>query len=448
MKSFYIKLVGIVIVSALIITGLAVGLIHIRAVSERNPLRYDGFRRYLLDQIRELGPNPGTEAITSLAQEYSFHIQVLGPKVDVSTEPNYFRSATFNNLQVQSMPNRSHRRRPEPNRPGPPNRHRPEFPRMTGLFDGDTLVGLQLMVGENRWILVNAPPDLMVRLLPVLLILGIGLVFIGLAIMVKRWFIDPLNRLEKAISAFAVNMDTADTPMPGGQLEKLFRAFNDMKRQVSGVMADKERLLRDVSHDLKSPITRMRMAVELLDESRTRELLVTNLADLNQLVTKILESQEQQSFRNEIVDVELSLRRFLGSREFHLPIRLQPRVNFSFLGNETQLHRVFVNLIDNAEKYADREQGLDIEVTRQDHAGLIRFIDHGGDVAEGVLAKMFEPFYKSDNSRRQDQKSGFGLGLPICKQIVETMGGHIGAGPTPGGGLTVEISFPEADTAT
>jgi signal transduction histidine kinase len=189
----------------------------------------------------------------------------------------------------------------------------------------------------------------------------------------------------------------------------------------------------------------MRMAVELLEESKVKKMLLNDLGDLSVMVTKILESRQGKIIRNQQIEAAGCLERFLHSREFSLPVRLSVTRDFRFEGNEYQLARVFRNLIENSEKYAAVEQGIDIEISRQDSHGFIIFSDSGSHISDEEIEKIFEPFYKSDPARRQDFRNGYGLGLSICKQIVEAMGGQINAGRSAGDGLSIELVFPVGD---
>jgi len=443
MKRFYLKLLLIVTVSALAITGLTIGLIQLYHEIERDPLRHMGFRKYLAHRMMEIEYQKDKEALDFFSDEFDFFIKLTGPSFSYCTHPDYFSSESFTRLEQGPLPE------PEEGKDKKSSRRKPlkdattkELPSMTAFFENGNMVGLEISKEDIRCVIVRKPEDFIEQMVFGGLIVGVFLVFIGLAVIIKKWFVDPLNRLEHAIGSFAENMETAENQMPVGELVKVFQTFNDMKKQIALVMSDKERLLRDVSHDLKSPITRMRMAVELLDDSKVKTLLLNDMTDLSTLVTKILESRQGKIIRNQAIDAAIIVEQFLKSREFGVPVRMNILSNFQFLGNEIQLIRVFNNLIDNTEKYADITRGIDIEITRQDDHGFICFSDYGSGLTDNVLENLFEPFYKSDPSRRQDLKNGYGLGLSICKQIIETMGGQITAGRSQGNGLVIELVFP------
>ncbi|MBN2430894.1 MAG: HAMP domain-containing histidine kinase [Acidobacteria bacterium] len=446
MKHFYFRLFSIVLVSALVITGLVFWLNRVYRELEMNPLRYEGFRHYLVHRVLEAVEYRQESDLLEISNDFRFYIQLTGPQNSLITHPDYFDSDEFTGLQKGEIPSdRDREHRGSRNRRPP--REAPELrPDVKGLYENDVLQGLEIKYGVISCFLVRQPPDFWKRVFFYSLILSIFLVFLGLAVTVKLWFVDPLNRLEKAISAFPAELDSGEFHSQEGSLRQLFKTFHEMKKQVTTLMEDKERLLRDVSHDLKSPITRMRMAVELLDESKVKKMLLNDLGDLSVMVTKILESRQGKIIRNQLLDAAVCIERFRGSREFAIPIRLDVAADFRFEGNEYQLARVFRNLIENSEKYADPGKGIDIEISRQDQHGFIVFSDFGSHITDEEIEKIFEPFYKSDQARRQDSRNGYGLGLSICKQIIEVMGGQINAGRSAGAGLSIELVFPIAET--
>jgi|GEM_PF-3148652 len=446
MKHFYFRLFGIVLVSALAITGLIFWLNRVYRELEMNPLRYEGFRHYLVHRVLEAVEDHQESELVEISNDFRFYIQLTGPQKSLITHPDYFESDEFTGLQKGDIPSdRDGERRSSRNRRPP--REEPEIrPEVKGLYENDDLRGLEIRYGVITCFLVRQPPDFWKRVFFYGLIVCIFLVFLGLAVTVKLWFVDPLNRLEKAISAFPAELETGEPQSQEGSLRQLFKTFHEMKKQVTTLVEDKERLLRDVSHDLKSPITRMRMAVELLEESKVKKMLLNDLGDLSVMVTKILESRQGKIIRSQLLDAVACVERFRGSREFALPIRLTVAGNFRFEGNEYQLVRVFRNLVENSEKYADPRQGIDIEISRQDTHGFIVFSDSGSHITDEEIEKIFEPFYKSDQARRQDFRNGYGLGLSICKQLIEAMGGQINAGRSAGDGLSIELIFPMAES--
>jgi signal transduction histidine kinase len=445
MKHFYFRLFGIVLVSALIITGLILWLNQVYRELEMNPLRYEGFRHYLVHRVLEAVENREENDLVELSADFRFYVQLTGSQISLITHPDYFDSEEFTSLKTADIPE-ERRRDGRGSRDRRSRRDRTEDRIIVkGFYESDTLIGLQIQHDDMTCLLVRQPPDLWKRVFFYGLILCIFLIFFGLAVTVKRWFVDPLNRLEKAIGSFPAELETGEFQSQEGSLRQLFKTFHEMKKQVTTLMEDKERLLRDVSHDLKSPITRMRMGVELLEESKVKKMLLNDLGDLSVMVTKILESRQGKIIRNQQLGAAVCLNRFLESREFSIPVRLNVSRDFRFEGNEYQLDRVFRNLIENSEKYASPENGIEIEISRQENHGFIIFSDSGSDISDEEIEKIFEPFYKSDQARRQDFRNGYGLGLSICKQIVEAMGGQINASRSAGRGLSIELVFPAED---
>ncbi|MCK5879586.1 MAG: HAMP domain-containing histidine kinase [Holophagae bacterium] len=240
-------------------------------------------------------------------------------------------------------------------------------------------------------------------------------------------------------------MYTGEPIHGSGDMRRLFDAFSEMKEQVRQTVADKERLLRDVSHDLKSPITRMRVAAEMLPESPIRQRILKDLGELQGLVNQVLDVQRRKDFKRELVEVESFLREFLVTHELGFPVQMNIRETFSIRGNGEQLSRVLENLLDNSAKYADVKKGVSISCYIEGKDGVIDFSDSGNGVSQDVIARIFNPFFKGDESRRQDVQNGSGLGLAICRTIVEAMDGSIHAAASESGGLLLHMRFPREE---
>jgi signal transduction histidine kinase len=431
MRKIPLKLVLVVAVSAAIITLLLLTLFFVRFQEHRLSTLNPAQGRFIQFLLREIATDSSPETVHRLASTYRLHILVQKAGNTISSDPKYFLSEKYLQLKREPWPGRHLRR---PNQPGPSE--------MLMLKEGKAPVGIEVSRGPNRFVLVKYGDDSRVRRMAFLVTFSVVVILAFLFFLVKRWLADPLSELETAIRAFPECMYTGEPIHGSGDLRRLFDAFSEMKEQVRQTVSDKERLLRDVSHDLKSPITRMRVAVEMLSASPIRDRILRDLSELQGLVNQVLDVQRRKNFRRERVQMDLFLSEFLTSHEPGFPVQLDIRAPFSMRGNQEQLSRVLENLLDNSGKYADTTKGVVISCYRDESEGVVDVSDSGNGIGEDVIARIFDPFFKEDESRRQDIQNGSGLGLAICRTIVEAMDGDIRAGASRSGGLLIQMRFP------
>ncbi len=436
MRSITIKLYLAAIVAASIITVLLIAFFFVRHQERRlsvlNP-REAGLAIFL---VREIEQSPDQETVDRLAENFGLFIRYEGPEGAIQSNPDFFQSPRFLQLERRKRPQRQSRRD-----------RRFQIQDMDLLMDDHDPVGFDIRIADRRYVFVKDIETDKTRRMAFLVAVLVLTVLGGLGFLVKRWLADPLRKLEDAIRMFPRRMEQEMESLPHatGDLKRLFDAFSDMKQQVREALDDRDRLLRDVSHDLKSPMTRMRVAVELLPPSDSRDRILADLEDLGRLVNRILESRQLNGVTLTTLDMRKELTDYLDRRMLSEDIRLHGEESFAFSGDRDHLWRVFDNLMDNSRAYADIEKGLDITVKRKGNLGLIRFRDHGEVLSTEVVNRIFEPFFRADPSRRQDGVRAYGLGLAICRGVVNEMKGNIQARPATGGGLEVDILFPVID---
>ncbi len=383
--------------------------------------------------VREIDQSPDQETVDRLAENFGLFIRYEGPEGAIQSQADFFQSPRFLKLERRKWPQRQARRE-----------RRMRFQDMNLLLDDHDPVGFDIRVADRRYVFVKDVETDKTRRMALLVVVLVLTVLGVLGFLVKRWLADPLRQLEKAIRMFPRSMEAEMESLPRGtgDMKRLFDAFSDMKRQVRETLEDRDRLLRDVSHDLKSPMTRMRVALELLPPSDTRGRILADLEDLGRLVNRILESRQLHDMTLEPLDMGEELNAYRDRRMLSEDVRLHVKETVVFSGDRDHLWRVFDNLMDNSRAYADIQKGVDVRVERQGNWGLARFRDYGEDLSPEVVSRIFEPFFRADPSRRQDGVRASGLGLAICRGIVNSMKGTIQARPAESGGLEVDIRFP------
>lgn len=224
-------------------------------------------------------------------------------------------------------------------------------------------------------------------------------------------------------------------------------AFDTMRDRLHRYMSDRLKLLAAVSHDLRTPLTTLRLKAEFADDEAVRDDLVATIDELTAITESTLTFSRAEASHEatEIVDVAELLAEVAD--EFRLnyaDVTIAPLAEGTTvrsIGRPVALRRAVRNLIDNAIRYGRRAR-ISIDVDEQ--GVLIRIDDDGSGISETQIEDAFEPFVRLEPSRSRET-GGSGLGLPITRNIVQRHGGTIRLINRPEGGLTVELRLPAID---
>jgi two-component system sensor histidine kinase CpxA len=350
-----------------------------------------------------------------------------------------------------------------------PSRHRgwmdkllpPPFVRQALTLDGKryTMV-LELQPGPRVFF---GPHDI-----PGLGIL-IAVLTSGLMCYLLAWSMtSPVTRLRVAAQSLAAGDLSARAGAPAGrrgdELSELMRDFDRMAERIEGLVESQSRLLKDVSHELRSPLARLSVALGLARQRATPEVEVAlnrielETDRLNQLIQRLLTISRLESGTDGLRKTNFSLRELVEQvahdAEYESPgcrCRVIAEADDEFLvaGNAELLRSAVENVIRNATRYTAEGTTVDVVLERQQgtlgEEIVIRVLDSGPGVPEESLAKIFEPFYRLDDARNR-LTGGAGLGLAIADRAVRLHGGQLSASNRKEGGLEVEIRFPAAHT--
>ena len=210
----------------------------------------------------------------------------------------------------------------------------------------------------------------------------------------------------------------------------------------------KEQLLLDVSHELRSPLTRVKVALEFLPEGKARNSIAEDIAEMEKMINEILETARMHHLHADLklqpTDLVATLKEILPDYQ-----ELPPGVRFDDFPRALvinidpgQIKTVFKNIISNAIKFSDAAcDSVQISVKSEPHHAVVQIADSGIGIPVEELTFIFEPFYRVDKSRSKDT-GGYGLGLSLCKTIMEAHGGKIEITSQPGEGTTVSLFFP------
>lgn len=283
--------------------------------------------------------------------------------------------------------------------------------------------------------------DLPYRLVSLLVLLGLSTT--ALSIWAVRRLTRPLAHFARAAAGLARNLNQAPMPEIGPQeVRQAAQAFNAMQRALKRLIDTRAQALSAVSHDLRLPITRLRLRLEGNLPPALRDKMANDLDEMDSMIGHTLAFLRAGSDAEPMVAVNLDalLDTVIEDMEdLGAHIVRQGRCTQPIKARPHALRRCIANLLDNARFYG----GGQITVEVADVAGQvrIRIADNGPGIAEADLEKVFEPYFRVEASRAR-HTGGTGLGLPIAKAIAENHGGSLSLHTAPGGGLTAELVLP------
>ncbi|RCV89762.1 ATP-binding protein [Billgrantia montanilacus] len=300
-----------------------------------------------------------------------------------------------------------------------------------------TLLPVADLFNEYRWLSGE-------RLLAGLMVL---LTVIGLSLLGIRSVTRPLARLSRAARQLGDDLDAPPLRESGPrEVMATAMAFNRMQERIREQVDERERLFSAISHDLKTPITRMRLRAEMLDDPLQRERFCASLDELDLLVKGALASVKGFDLHEAVEDLEPravleELADDLALQGGEVTIRGQAA---PLAVKPLAFKRCLANLLENAVFYGQRA-----DVTLEDGPSrlMITIRDHGPGIPERQRERVFSPFVRLEPSRSRNT-GGSGLGLGIARHIARALGGDIGLDNHPEGGLRVRVTLPRPQDIT
>jgi two-component system osmolarity sensor histidine kinase EnvZ len=265
-----------------------------------------------------------------------------------------------------------------------------------------------------------------------------------------HWLIAPLSRL--ALAAQRVGQGRRPDPLPESgpaELAALAHEFNRMSEQVQELLANRTTLLAGISHDLRTPLARISLAVGMMSERPERDLLERVMRDvdgMNDLIARCLEVSrdftEQESIEFDLCDLLAEV----ASEHAHAGTEIRGRKgpDCRVFAKPLALKRILSNLVDNALRYSGG-QPIDLEYRLVDHRVDICVLDRGSGIPEAEREAVFRPFHRLERSR-SSTTGGSGLGLAIVRQLADANGWSVDLAPRDGGGTAACVRVPLADT--
>ncbi|MBX9800735.1 MAG: HAMP domain-containing protein [Burkholderiaceae bacterium] len=276
--------------------------------------------------------------------------------------------------------------------------------------------------------------------LPVVLLLQLvllaGVTWLGVRLATR-----PLVQLANAADTLGPDLRASTLPEDGPlEVARAAKAFNAMQGRISHYMAERMQILAAISHDLQTPITRMRMRADMLDDSEQREKLNHDLKEMEVLVKEGVAYARTLHGTSEppiAVDPDALLESLgFDYTDAGQKLELHGKVGHSIVTRPNALRRVLINLIDNALKFSTQ---VDVHVSEGNDGRItIQVLDNGPGIPESELEAVFQPFYRVEASRNRDT-GGTGLGLAIARQLAQAMNASLSLHNRAYGGLEARL---------
>ncbi|MFJ5446574.1 ATP-binding protein [Methylobacillus methanolivorans] len=267
------------------------------------------------------------------------------------------------------------------------------------------------------------------------------IVIVGIALFAVRQIMRPLNRLAEAAERLGRNIYSPPLDADGPtEVRRSAKAFNLMQQRLIDTVTEKTRFLAAISHDLRSPITRMRLRTEQIDKPMLREKFRRDLEDMETLISSTVDFMRgvEVHENRHLININAMLQSLqVDAQETGAEVSLSGEAA-PIDGYAVSLKRCLQNVLENAIRYG---KSAHIEVMDAPTHLRIAIRDRGPGIPEDLLGQVFEPFYRVETSRNA-ATGGSGLGLSIAKTIVEAHDGQIHLCNMASGGLEVLIDLP------
>jgi signal transduction histidine kinase len=253
----------------------------------------------------------------------------------------------------------------------------------------------------------------------------------------------PLSSFAKAAESFSLNGAAAPLPERGPEeIRSVAKALNRMRERITALIDDRTKMLAAISHDLRTPITRMRLRSEFIEDDAHRSRMLGDLDQMRLMLESVLSflRNDRKLESMTLVDVATTLQ--LVTDQFadmgHKVVYDGPEHAMATVRPD-DLHRSVTNLVENAVRFGAETT---IRLRMSPHTVTIEVEDDGPGISDPRKDIMLEPFVRGDDARNMDEAAGFGLGLSIARTIVLAHGGELSLHDRQPHGLIVRIELP------
>ena len=425
-RSIFTKLLVVIVLTGICINLVVGGFFWLHRSAAGRPL-HKNILQYLNYIIDDLGNPPDLYRARQIGEQASLQISLDSPDLSWST--------TDNLADVQKAHWRIWSQNPRIRLGRYHGHHFVELTHESGRFVFGLDKSLELDPERKRLVII---------LLSLLTLILAG------AFLSIRWILKPVRWLNEGVREVSRGNLKYRVPLKrSDELRDLAAAFNDMTARIRDMLHTKEQLLLDVSHELRSPLTRVKVALEFLPDGRAKDSIAGDVTEMEKMINEILETARMHHLHGKLklerVVLSDLLKGVLSEFEHHPPGVQVDDIPYEIVAriDPEQIKIVFNNILTNAVKFSNPDsEPVQISIKNRPPNIRVQIVDNGIGIPADELPFIFEPFYRVDKSRTKDT-GGYGLGLSLCKTIIEAHGGRIEIDSTPNVGTTVTLFFPE-----
>jgi signal transduction histidine kinase len=267
-------------------------------------------------------------------------------------------------------------------------------------------------------------------------------IIIAVSVWAVRRVTAPLASLSAAAERLGNDLNAPPMPETGTvETRKASRAFNTMQTRLRGLIENRTRMFAAISHDLRTPLTLLRLRAENVEDAAEREKMLATIAEMDSMVATTLQFARDEATAEPRRRTDLTA--LLASvvddmADIRLPVAMEPAQSIVCECQPSALKRALTNLLDNAVKYGKQAH---VAIHSKPGAVEITIDDEGPGIPEDELARVFQPFYRVEGSRNRET-GGVGLGLAIAMSIVQAQRGELILSNRPEGGLRARVTLP------
>ena len=378
---------------------------------------------YLGSLMEDLGYPPNAQTAAKITQDMPFDILITGDGFEWSTTEEFpntdqidFQPSAWDSIKINDG-----------------NDQAPKLIEDSKFARYQNRTYFQIPYGEYIITMVN--PKVSIEAGPTYLFEAIALISLSILLLtfllVKR-MINPIQNIQQAATKIGqgdlkhrIDVSRED------ELGVLAKEINFLADNVVEMLEAKQRLNMGVSHELRSPLTRAKLQVEMLNDPIKRENLLDEIQAMESIISTLLESEAinygHKKLDIGIVDINKTIEELISTSQFleGIRIRFDLGEEISIDADPILFQVMLKNILENASRYtSDKKKQIDVETHQEDHSIEITIRDYGPGLNMKDIEKVFEPFYRAEESRSRNS-GGYGLGLYLTKQIVDAHGGQI-----------------------
>ncbi len=320
------------------------------------------------------------------------------------------------------------------------NLNRPFYYDISNLEEG-VIIMIQL---DNTVLSINVDKDRLYSETAFVFLLW--MIFASLILLFMSYFLmnkqlKPLKRLAIIAETFGRGLDAPEIKSVGAyEIRRTSQAFNQMRTRIKRFLKQRTEMLAGVSHDLRTPLTRMKLQISLINEEKAKKELEIDINEMTAMLdsyVSFVKSESPEPIENIIInEIIYDCTKNYNQKKCSININENKKIKTS--GRPVQLKRAFQNIIDNCIRYSNK---IEINFIKNDQNCYVEFNDNGPGIPVKNYEDVFKPFFTLDPSRNK-LKGESGLGLTIARDIIRSHGGDIKLNKSTLGGLQLRVSLP------